>query len=376
MPGELNRSELIWLLSPHGHFPLLTRRRATMLVNRVRLFGFLFAVLTPPWIVIDFVFFPASLAIPLAALRLAVSFAFGLVVVGYRPSGHLADAYRALALLFAVPTVFYLASHELLTGQHLAGISEAIATGYAFLPFVLLAGLSVFPLTFVENLLIASPILCAEATAALLRWSNVDWPTFVGGFWLLALITAVSNLAGMSQLAFMVALVRQAIRDPLTGSFSRRSGEETLEMQFTVADRAGAPLALMFIDLDHFKSVNDRFGHEAGDDVLRSAARQIGRDLRRGDMLVRWGGEEFLLILPNTDLAQAAIVAARIRQRGFGERPDGTSLTASIGVAERQHDRCEEWRTLVDLADQRMYVAKSSGRNRIVDGLAPSAAAA
>jgi GGDEF domain-containing protein len=84
-------------------------------------------------------------------------------------------------------------------------------------------------------------------------------------FWLLALITGVSTLAGMSQLAFMIALVRQAIRDPLTGVFSRRSGEETLDLQFTIAQRSNAALSIAFIDLDHFKSINDSFGHEAGD---------------------------------------------------------------------------------------------------------------
>ncbi len=290
MPGELNRSELVWLLSPHAHFSLLTRRRATMIVNRVRLFAFLFAALTPLWTVIDYFVFPTSLWLQLAALRLAASFAFILIVVGYRPAGSLGDAYRAMALLFAVPTVFYVASHQILTGLQLAGLSAALATGYAFLPFVLLAGLAIFPLTFVENLLIASPILFAQALSGYMRWATLDWPSFAGAFWLLTLITGVSNLAGMSQLAFMIALVRQAIRDPLTSCFSRSSGEETLEMQFTLAQRSNAPLAVAFIDLDHFKSVNDTYGHEAGDRVLSGAATRIADNLRRGDMLVRWGG--------------------------------------------------------------------------------------
>lgn len=366
MPGELNRSELVWLLSPHAHLPLLTRRRATMIVNRVRLFAFLFAVLTPLWALIDYFVFPYPLWATLAALRITATIAFALVVFGYRPSGSLPDAYRAMALLFAIPTVFYVASYQFLSAQQLAGFSAAIATGYAFLPFVLLAGLAIFPLSFIENLMIASPILGAQALSGVMRWATLDWPSFAGAFWLMALITCVSNLAGMSQLAFMIALVRQAIRDPLTGAFSRRSGEETLEMQFTIAQRGDVPLTLAFIDLDHFKHINDNFGHEAGDSVLRHAAAQLTDNLRRGDMAIRWGGEEFLLLLPNTDVNQAMMVITRLRNHGLGSRPDGSQVTASIGLAERKADGCEDWRALVDTADRRMYRAKEQGRNRAV----------
>ena len=290
MPDELNSTEFSALLVPHRHFSLLAQRRATMIVNRVRLFAFLFAVLTPLWAIIDYFAFPLPLWFALGALRFSASIAFVLVVVHYRPSGSLGNAYRAMALLFAIPTLFYVASHQLLSGYSLAGMSAAIATGYAFLPFVLLAGLSIFPLSLFESALFAAPILLAQFLAGMLSWGALDWPTFAGAFWLLALITGVSTLAGMSQLAFMIALVRQAIRDPLTGVFSRRSGEESLDLQFTIAQRSNAALSLAFIDLDHFKSINDSFGHEAGDVVLKEAASTIARYLRRGDMLVRWGG--------------------------------------------------------------------------------------
>ncbi|MDO8250332.1 MAG: GGDEF domain-containing protein, partial [Rhodoferax sp.] len=190
-------------------------------------------------------------------------------------------------------------------------------------------------------------------------------PSFAGGFWLLVLITGVSTLAGMSQLAFMIALVRQAIRDPLTGVFSRGSAEEVLELQFTIARRSNAALSVAFIDLDHFKSINDRFGHEAGDKALLDMTDNVNSHLRRGDLLARWGGEEFLLIMPNTDLAQARAALLRMRSLGFGMRPDNTPLTASIGVAERSADQITAWKALVELADQRMYLAKAAGRNTL-----------
>lgn len=366
MPGELNKAELTWLISPHIHLTLLSRRRATMIVNRVRLFAFLFAVLTPLWSIIDYVVFPFPLWFALASMRILASVSFALLVLYYRPSGSLTDAYRAMAILFAIPTAFYIATHQLLVNYELIGIQAAIGAGYAFLPFVLLAGLSVFPLTLLENLLFALPMLLAQAVSSIVSSTSLDLPSFAGAFWLLTLITAVSTLAGLSQLAFMIALVRQAIRDPLTGVFSRRSGEEVLELQFIISSRANVPLAVAFLDLDHFKSINDLYGHEAGDGVLVGATDAIAKNLRRGDMVARWGGEEFILIMPNTDLDQAQQAVRRLRQAGFGLRPDGSPVTASIGLAERIQDQTADWKILLETADQRMYKAKDWGRDRIV----------
>lgn len=366
MPGELTQSEMSWLVAPRQHLPLVTRRRATVIVNRVRLFAFLFAVLTPLWSVVDFVVFPFPLWLNLAGMRIAAALAFASLLVYYRPNGDLFDAYRAMALLFVIPTIFYVASHTILSHYQLTGLSAAIGAGYAFLPFVLLAGLSIFPLTLVESLTISSPILLAQAVSGYLRWPVLDWPSFAGAFWLLLLITGVATMAGMSQLAFMLALVRQAIRDPLTGVFSRRSGEEVVELQFTIATRSDAALSIAFFDIDHFKQINDRFGHEAGDKALTDVTSMVGMNLRRGDTLARWGGEEFVLIMPNTTLEQAHAAMIRLRELGFGQRPDETPITASIGIAERKADTTDNWKSLVDLADQRMYQAKKNGRDRIV----------
>lgn len=364
MPGELNRNEMSWLLTPHSHLGLLTRRRATMIINRVRLFAFLFAFLTPMWSVADYMVFPFSLWAALAVMRGLTCIAFVCLLYYYQPPDDLFGAYRAMSILFAIPTVFFVASHIALASYNLDGISAAIGAGYAFLPFVLLAGLAIFPLAMVEVIAFASPILIAQTIAGIMSWQTMNWPSFFGAFWLLLLITGVSVLAGMSQLAFMIALVRQAFRDQLTGSFSRRSGEEILDLQSIIARRSQTPLAVAFIDLDHFKTINDQFGHDAGDQALISGTERITRSMRRGDVLVRWGGEEFLLIMPNTDIKQAETAINRMRQMGLGTRPDGTPLTGSIGIAERIADGADEWHDLVEKADHRMYRAKQEGRNR------------
>jgi len=365
LPSELKPNELRHLLEPRRHPLLLCQRRATLIVNRVRLFAFLFAVLTPLWSLIDLMVFEPKLWAALAGFRMMACLAFTCLLLFYRPSGNLLDAYRAIAILFAIPTIFYIASHSLLGSYQLAQFSAVVGAGYAFLPFVLMAGLTIFPLTLVENLVLSCLLLMAQALAGYLSWATLNWPSFAGAFWLLILIAGVASLASMSQLAFMFALVRQAIRDPLTGVFSRGSGEEILRLQWDSAQRKNGALALAFIDLDHFKSINDNHGHEAGDHVLREAARQLVARLRASDSLLRWGGEEFLLIMPDTDMQQAHQALERIVSQRLGARPDGTALTASIGLAERCSDRAVDYRELLELADRRMYCAKTGGRNRL-----------
>lgn len=369
LPNELNINELGQLLSPHQHSLLLNQRRATMIVNRVRLFAMLFALLTPIWGILDILVFSPQLWIKLVILRLVASAAFAALLVFYRPTGSLFDAYRAIAILFMIPTLFYIASHSLLSGYQLDNLSAAVATGYAFLPFVLMAGLAIFPLSFVENLSLASILLAAQGLAGYLNWSTLNWPSFTGGFWLLILIAGVTTLASTSQLAFMITLVRQAMHDPLTGTLSRGSGKEILNIQWAAAQRNKHPLTLAFIDLDHFKNINDTFGHEAGDQILRDFATLLDKKLRGSDSLLRWGGEEFLLIMPNTSLDKAHLALQRIQSDGFGVRPDGQPLTASIGLAEHITDELHDHKQLLELADKRMYQAKQAGRNQIwMDG--------
>jgi diguanylate cyclase (GGDEF)-like protein len=366
MPGELNEDELGWLVSPHAHLPLLARRRAILIVNRVRLFAFLFAALTPLWSIVDYFAFPFPLWRELALMRLAASVAFACLVFCYRSNGDLFNAYRAIALLFAIPTVFYVASHTLLTFYQLSGISAALGSGYAFLPFVLLAGLAIFPMTLLETVVVASPILICQGVSGYMRWAEMDWPSFAGAFWLLLLIAGVAGVAGACQLAFMIALVRQAIRDQLTGAFSRSSGVELLDLHFTNACRANSAFAVAFFDLDRFKQINDQFGHESGDRALVAMTDSVSRHMRHGDALVRWGGEEFALLMPGATLEQAGLAIERVRKEGFGTRPEGEPLTASIGIAERRADGAAQWKDLVELADQRMYRAKQGGRDRVV----------
>lgn len=365
LPAEIDPRERLKLLSPFRHPLLISRHRAGLIVDRVRLFALLFALLTPLWGIVDFIAFPYPLWAQLLGLRILVCLAFFSLLLFYRDREQMADAYLAMFILFAIPTLFYIGSHTLLARYDLADMPAAVAAGYAFLPFVLMAGLALFPLTLLENLLVAAVLLVAQGLAGYLNWSTLNWPSFVGAFWLLILIAGVTSLACMSQLAYMVALLRRAIRDDLTGIFARNSGEEILKVQWNTSQRNNSALSLAFIDLDHFKQINDNFGHNMGDEALRQASQHIQNCMRSSDSLVRWGGEEFLLLMPDTDMTRARQALERLQASGLGKRPDGTPLTASIGLAERFFDQIENPHGLLELADQRMYKAKAAGRNRI-----------
>jgi diguanylate cyclase (GGDEF)-like protein len=161
---------------------------------------------------------------------------------------------------------------------------------------------------------------------------------------------------------------RQALVDGLTGLANRRQCEEALATELARVDRFGGPLAVVVADLDWFKDVNDRYGHPAGDVVLREFANLLQETLRDVDLAGRWGGEEFLLILPGTDLAGGAQVAERIRVALAGRivlSVDGTPIpvTASFGVAATPPATTAS--ELFAAADAAMYAAKKGGRNQV-----------
>ena len=163
-------------------------------------------------------------------------------------------------------------------------------------------------------------------------------------------------------------LERLARTDSLTGLYNRQHLMAKLEAERVRAERYDRPLSVMLIDLDHFKQVNDGHGHLAGDAVLISAATVIRNTLRETDFVGRYGGEEFLVVLPETELKGALDLAERLR-RAMADTghmlPDGNVLevTCSIGVAEAIFDEIED---IIDLADSAMYSAKRSGRNMVM----------
>lgn len=162
-----------------------------------------------------------------------------------------------------------------------------------------------------------------------------------------------------------IALQEMANIDALTGLLNRRAGQIALETELTQAAVSGAPMSVAMGDVDYFKKINDGFGHAVGDDVLRSVAASLRGGMRGSDFAVRWGGEEFLLILPHTSHGEAGLLAERIRTL-VAATPQVASepVTMSFGVGQwRPGESAAEF---VERVDAAMYAAKSGGRNRVV----------
>ena len=165
--------------------------------------------------------------------------------------------------------------------------------------------------------------------------------------------------------------VEMAILDPLTALHNRRYMTSHLKTLFEESSQRGKPLSVLLLDIDYFKAVNDSYGHDAGDSVLREFAARVRRNIRGIDLACRLGGEEFVVVMPDTDLAKAYLVGERLRQciaaAPFyaGERIGTLEVTASVGVAALEFaDDTPE--LILKRADQALYRAKRDGRNRIV----------
>ncbi|MEO5338435.1 MAG: GGDEF domain-containing protein [Magnetospirillum sp. WYHS-4] len=370
--GE-SQADLRGLMLPRYQSELVAAQRASLIISRVRLVSIFFAVLTPLWIVLDIIFFWPELWTNLAVGRVVAAVAFLGLSLSYQRSERILDAYFSMAILFAIPTAFFAYSHFLFAGadRGLSGMAASLAAGYAFLPFVMAAGLSIFPLTALEGVAFAAPAVIVELIASRFGAVLMEGDTQLGLVWLLVLISAVAVMSGMSQLHYLIEIIIKSSHDHLTSAFNRAAGEELLEKYFLLAQRNRTPLSLIFFDLDKFKSVNDGYGHEAGDIVLRDAAANIIASIRKVDLFIRWGGEEFLVVAPYAPGDRTNALVDRIAETGLGTRPDGKPVTASMGRAEILADNPETLERLIEIADGRMYRAKQSGRNRLCFGDGP-----
>ena len=165
--------------------------------------------------------------------------------------------------------------------------------------------------------------------------------------------------------------IEMAITDALTGLFNRRYMETHLSALVEQAASRGKPITVLVLDIDFFKSINDGHGHDAGDDVLREFALRIRKSIRNIDLACRYGGEEFVIVMPETDMGVATVVAERLRRRIAGEPfpiQQGMRLldvTLSIGIAALNGEG-DNAAAMLKRADQALYRAKRDGRNRVV----------
>jgi diguanylate cyclase (GGDEF)-like protein len=207
-----------------------------------------------------------------------------------------------------------------------------------------------------------SPIVCEEFEIArpsrsVVRWVARQLPSPVP-----AQVVVCTDIT--AEVDLTAAYERLAITDRLTGLANRRGAEQVARREIVRVRRFAAPLSFAIFDIDHFKQVNDVHGHAVGDQVLIKIAKTIAGQLRETDLAARWGGEEFLVVLPNTPLDGAQGCADRIRRAVAAlAMPTGGTVTVSGGVAQLQP--AESLDEVIARADAQLYKAKAGGRNRV-----------
>ncbi|NYT83103.1 GGDEF domain-containing protein [Alcaligenaceae bacterium] len=367
-PTRPSSHQLVRLATPFGRSASVRRQAALVITARVQFLSLIFAILVPACAIIDLVLFDWKTGLLLTALRLVAGAGFAVLAwPGERgqAQGYAWSIVRLLSMLL-IPTVFYLAALHITGGLDLSHTQSLVVQLYGLMPTIVLAGLAIFPLSALEIFLYSIPVLGIASWGLMDAGGGLSLVQHGPVYWFMFMMIGVAMISGMSQSHYMESLVHHASTDPLTGAQTRRAGIEAIERSMRQARTHDRPLSIMFLDIDHFKQINDSFGHDAGDQALIAFAKGLRQSLRQDDVLIRWGGEEFVAALPGMSMKALPALLEKIRVNGLGLRIDGKPLETSIGIAERGVDQCADWVELVRLADERMYQAKSLGRARAV----------
>jgi diguanylate cyclase (GGDEF)-like protein len=296
-----------------------------------------------------------------AVLPTAISVILILRTNAHNPNA-IADIYATPLILLATGVVTRLTPEEVFSNVTLS---------------ILLFAIAVFFAPVVPAAQVVSLILTEVATGVAAIVFNVQLEARDRRVFLLQASDAINRAALAARNRGLLA---ETQTDGLTGVANRRCFDETLRAAWAGAVEARHWVGLIIIDIDHFKSFNDFYGHQGGDDCLRLVAAAGGAEVRTSDLFARYGGEEFAVILPSAALDTVVMIAERIRVavEGLGLRHDGQGsgacVTLSLGAAAMQPGGADDPRRLIEMADANLYAAKRSGRNRVYwrpDGIDP-----
>lgn len=338
--------------------------RAAQMQGRLQVLATIYALFGIMWLYVDYKTLSDEMFLSVGFVRIMMVASFVVLAFSRTHRRELWAVRIRLTLLNLIPTVFFVVCERLLVNE----TSEIAHLVYGYYPFVILVQLAIFPLTILEGLLLAIPPLAGMLFLAVKADVLLEIPT-LGSAILALLLVSLAIWAAVSQLRMLMYLYRQATRDPLTGLNNRRLLMDRLSEEEQRAARSKQPMSIMMLDLDKFKRVNDSYGHHAGDIVLTRFAKIARKAIRTTDIIGRYGGEEFLVVFPNTTVAQGLIIAERLRQAVADasfllDNGQEINATVSIGFAEMLPK--ETSASLIERADAAMYTAKESGRNRVV----------
>jgi diguanylate cyclase (GGDEF)-like protein len=338
--------------------------RAAQMQGRLQVLAAIYAIFGALWLFIDQRTLSEEMFLSIGFVRILMVAAFIVLAFSRTQRRSLWAVRIRLFLMNLIPTVFFVVCERLLENES----SEIARLVYGYYPFVIVVKLAVFPLTIVEGALLALAPFVGMTYLAIVSGTVTDVTT-MGEMILAMLLAALAIWAAVSQLRMLMYLYRQATRDPLTGLNNRRLLMDRLAEEEQRAKRTGQPLCLMMMDLDKFKRVNDTYGHHAGDKVLQRFAKIARAAIRATDVIGRYGGEEFVVVLPNTSAEKGLEVAERLRKQVEEDvilLGDGQEISATVSIGFAEMTASEDSAVMIERADVAMYSAKETGRNRIV----------
>jgi diguanylate cyclase (GGDEF)-like protein len=356
----LDRHALSDLISTKQHSDDFIATRTSYITIRLWFMCMFFCLSVPVFSFFDFIFFPNQEAISLLAARIVLSLSLFMLAKSLKVWPLVRTVRIVMPLAFLAPMLFFVASMLIIKGIP----TEEIPSIFSMMPYFILAMLGLFPLTISGGALVVTCVFIPFVFYNLFLVNQPFW-LFFNDVWLFMLFAGISLWLQVGQLSMLMKLYRESTVDPLTKLINRRV---LLRLAQRSHDYHEVYSVVMF-DLDRFKRINDTHGHAIGDKVLVAVAKVIQKELRTTDIIARFGGEEFVAILPEINLKDAEIISNRVAaaiSRQAVSLADDTQLhvTASVGVTQRKET--ENIDKVLKRADDFLYFAKENGRDRVI----------
>lgn len=352
------------IISTRHHSDDFIETRAEYIALRLRFMAIFYAIAVPLWIPFDYLLLRPEHFGPMVIARLLLAgflLPLGLLTLRRLTSW---QVHAVLALTIIGPCVFYAAAMLILN----QGVAEPPLAGYSFMPFLAIAMLGVFPLTLVWGIALTATVVLVHLGLAASQGQLMTTNT-ANDLWVFLMIGGISLWIQSGQLLMLLKLYRESTQDPLTGLINRRVLMKRLTAEIAHVSEGKRSFCVLMFDLDRFKRINDNHGHLTGDKVLRTTARLLQDGVREHDIVARFGGEEFVAVLPGSTSEEAIAVAERIRQRCqettvAAPNGEGIQLSTSVGVTEYEAGEAVE--ATLSRVDDSLYKAKELGRNRVI----------
>ncbi|WP_017222276.1 GGDEF domain-containing protein [Moritella dasanensis] len=356
------------VVSTSHHSNDFIQTRNQYIVERLKLVCLFFAISVPISSVLDFIVFESAQAKLLLINRLILSGALTALYQLIRRSHTVNMVRLVLTLSFLSPMLFYVVMELSLT-QTMA--YRDIPLSFALMPYLAIVMLGLFPLTILGGVTILTVISLPLAVLEYIQYAG-DYIVVIDKIWLLVLFGGVCLWLQSGQMVMLMKLYRESTIDTLTGLMNRRVLMRQVKRIAKNSKYTQGSFSVMMFDLDHFKRVNDTYGHMVGDKVLVTVSSLLKRELRNSDVIARFGGEEFLVVMPHLALAPATQVAIRVAEAirkasVMTDEQQKITFTTSIGVTQFIVD--EPISQLFKRVDDLLYYAKEQGRDRIENGL-------